>query len=357
MIGFSSVETFTKKDNIVEDILTCCKVIRFNSKYSHNISCEPAECSCSNTLSDNLLKIIQLEVNLKNQLMNNESRKCFSHNNSIRYQPRTEYYNDFEICLREYKNQKIKSLQKQTKVHLSDGDGSGSDSDYVDASSELKYQSTTSKSTSHVPTVHQQKQSLSKLTTKPIEFNDDVKATARIINQQSNICYDNLQQPQQQPIFKCSNNWHEMPQPPLPSSNLFKIVSLNVIENLNENTDINSSNINNANQQINKYQNNDAKSIVMTISVSKELECNNILASPVVTPKHKYSDKQEEMKKTSSNKTNEISNIPTGRSNNTTEETSQKNLIKAYDKKATTTSKTNNKAEKRAETSQKQIQR
>lgn len=383
MISFSSVETFIEKENIVADIVACCKVIRLNCKYNHDINCDPAKCSIGNTISENLLKILHLEGHLQEQLMNNESRKCFSHNNSIRYQPRTEYYNDFEICLREYKNQKIKSLQKQTKVHLSDGDGSGSDSDYVDASSELKYQSTTSKSTSHVPTVHQQKQSLTKpktkSTTTATTTNDDVRATARIINQQSNICYDNLQQPQQQqqPIMKCSNNWHEMPQPPLPSSqNIFKIVSLNVNDNTDITTSSSNSNINDANQTINKNQNNDVLSIVMTTPVKdnsrkSKTECNNMLVSPVVTPKHIKCLKTEQMQRSNSKKTNELSNSPTGRSNNTTEETSQKNLIKVYDKRATTTSNTTstnttitttttNKPEKRADVgsaSQKQIQR
>lgn len=70
-------------------------------------------------------------------------------------QHRREYYNDFEDCLRDYKNQKIKSIQKQTKYHHSDGDNGESDSEYVDctdgAGSELKNQSTlASKSMPHV---------------------------------------------------------------------------------------------------------------------------------------------------------------------------------------------------------------
>lgn len=68
-------------------------------------------------------------------------------------QRRREYYNDFEDCIRDYKNAKIKSLQKQTKIHLSDGDNGESDSDYVDCndSSELKHQSSlSSKSMPHV---------------------------------------------------------------------------------------------------------------------------------------------------------------------------------------------------------------
>lgn len=70
-------------------------------------------------------------------------------------QHRREYYNDFEDCIRDYKNAKIKSLQKQTKIHLSDGDNGESDSDYVDCndSSDLKHQSSlSSKSMPHVLT-------------------------------------------------------------------------------------------------------------------------------------------------------------------------------------------------------------
>lgn len=70
-------------------------------------------------------------------------------------QHRREYYNDFEDCLRDFKNQKIKSIQKQTKVHHSDGDNGESDSEYVDCtdnSSDFKQQSTlSSKSLPHVP--------------------------------------------------------------------------------------------------------------------------------------------------------------------------------------------------------------
>lgn len=47
-------------------------------------------------------------------------------------QKRTEYYNDFEDCIRDCKNAKLKAVQKQTKIHHSDGDNGESDSDYVD---------------------------------------------------------------------------------------------------------------------------------------------------------------------------------------------------------------------------------
>lgn len=86
------------------------------------------------------------------RLMNTKER-VFS--TPARFERRREYYNDFEICLRDCKNQKIKSLQKQTKVHLSDGDNnSDSDGNYVDCTepSDLKTQSSlTSKSMPHVP--------------------------------------------------------------------------------------------------------------------------------------------------------------------------------------------------------------
>lgn len=81
-------------------------------------------------------------------------RHLMSQEKGFLVQHRREYYNDFEDCLRDYKNAKIKSIQKQTKVHLSDGDNGESDSDYVDCTepNDLKSQSTlSSKSMPHVP--------------------------------------------------------------------------------------------------------------------------------------------------------------------------------------------------------------
>lgn len=93
------------------------------------------------------LNIYDWNLETKRHLMNTEKGFLVQH--------RREYYNDFEDCLREYKNAKIKSLQKQTKVHLSDGDNNAdSDSEYVDCtdSNDLKHQSTlSSKSMPHVP--------------------------------------------------------------------------------------------------------------------------------------------------------------------------------------------------------------
>lgn len=82
------------------------------------------------------------------------NRHLMSQEKGFFVQHRREYYNDFEDCLRDYKNAKIKSIQKQTKVHLSDGDNGESDSDYVDCteSNDLKNQSSlSSKSMPHVP--------------------------------------------------------------------------------------------------------------------------------------------------------------------------------------------------------------
>jgi len=92
-------------------------------------------------------------------LLDQNVEKCLNatemsqENRTLLVQHRREYYNDFEDCLREYKNQKIKSLQKQTKVHHSDGDNGDSDADYVDCqdASELRVQSSlTCKSMPHV---------------------------------------------------------------------------------------------------------------------------------------------------------------------------------------------------------------
>lgn len=95
------------------------------------------------------------------QLMNNEmdlnNWGIVNTEKGILTQHRREYYNDFEDCIRslDYKNAKIKSLQKQTKIHMSDGDNGDSDSDYVDcqsASDLLKNQSSlSSKSMPQVP--------------------------------------------------------------------------------------------------------------------------------------------------------------------------------------------------------------
>lgn len=112
---------------------------------------------------------------------------------------RKEYYNDFEDCLRDYKNAKIKSLQKQTKVHLSDGDNGDSDSDYVDCAdaNDLKHQSTlSSKSMPHVPQGNYQdnfcQQLELKLTTKRNETEAQTQTTSSSLKAQLNTNYDVL---------------------------------------------------------------------------------------------------------------------------------------------------------------------
>lgn len=80
-----------------------------------------------------------------------------SEKKTIFVQHRREYYNDFEDCLRDYRQQSQKTKSKQTKVHHSDGDNGESDSEYVDctdaATCDLRHQSTlSSKSMPHVPT-------------------------------------------------------------------------------------------------------------------------------------------------------------------------------------------------------------
>jgi hypothetical protein len=94
------------------------------------------------------VKIFGWKLETKVNLMNQEK--------GVQVQHRREYYNDFEDCLRDYKNAKLKSIQKQTKVHLSEGDNGDSDSEYVDCtdSNDLKNQSClSSKSMPHVSTV------------------------------------------------------------------------------------------------------------------------------------------------------------------------------------------------------------
>lgn len=76
---------------------------------------------------------------------------------TIFVQHRREYYNDFEDCLRDYRQQGQKTKSKQSKVHHSDGDNGESDSEYVDCTDattcDLRHQSTlSSKSMPHVPT-------------------------------------------------------------------------------------------------------------------------------------------------------------------------------------------------------------
>lgn len=126
MISYTSVDSIIERDYVV-DILSKADATRL----------------CNTQLMNN-------EMDLKNWGIMNADK-------GILTQHRREYYNDFEDCIRslDYKNAKIKSLQKQTKIHMSDGDNGDSDSDYVDcqsASDLLKNQSSlSSKSMPQVP--------------------------------------------------------------------------------------------------------------------------------------------------------------------------------------------------------------
>jgi hypothetical protein len=135
------------------------------------------------------LNIFEARLESKGRLMTSEK--------GIFVQQRREYYNDFEDCLRDYKNAKIKSLQKQTKVHLSDGDNGESDSDYVDCSdtNDLKAQSTlSSKSMPHVPTENYQDNFCQQLELKPISNRNETEAqtTSSSMKAQLNTNYNVL---------------------------------------------------------------------------------------------------------------------------------------------------------------------
>lgn len=116
------------------------------------------------------LNIFEARVESKGRSMTSEK--------GVFVQQRREYYNDFEDCLRDYKNAKIKSLQKQTKVHLSDGDNGESDSDYVDCSdtNDLKASSLSSKSMPHVPTENYQDKFCQQLELKPTTIRNEIQA-------------------------------------------------------------------------------------------------------------------------------------------------------------------------------------
>lgn len=130
LISYSSVDSFIKRDYVL-DILDKYKV---NPRILEHLQRQA---------NDVDLNIFDWKLEGKRRrTMNKEKGLCVQ-------QHRREYYNDFEDCIRDYK---IRSIQKQTKVHLSDGDNGESDSDYVDCNdgADLRHQ-TTHKSMPHVP--------------------------------------------------------------------------------------------------------------------------------------------------------------------------------------------------------------
>lgn len=133
LISYSSVDSFIKRDYVLEIF----DKYKLNPKILERLQADQYDVD---------LKIFDFKQEAKRHLMNKEKGLLVQH--------RREYYNDFEDCLRDYKNAKIKSLQKHTKVHLSDGDNGESDSEYVDCTdhtSDLKQSSLSSKSMPHVP--------------------------------------------------------------------------------------------------------------------------------------------------------------------------------------------------------------
>lgn len=153
-----------------------------------------------------LKKFFDWKLETKRHLMSQEKGFLVQH--------RREYYNDFEDCLRDYKNAKIKSIQKQTKVHLSDGDNGESDSDYVDCteSNDLKNQSTlSSKSMSHVPSGNYQDSFLQQLelkqkTTKRNETKAHIQAQAAVKAQLNTNSQIEHETPAQLTSHKNNNN-------------------------------------------------------------------------------------------------------------------------------------------------------
>lgn len=166
LISYSSVDSFIKRDYVL-DILDKYKI---NPKIFERLQTQTRD------QSDVDLNIFDWKLETKRHLMNTEKGFLVQH--------RREYYNDFEDCLREYKNAKIKSLQKQTKVHLSDGDNNpDSDSEYVDCSesNDLKHQSTlSSKSMPHVPSGNYEDNFCQKLEVKPTTLHQETKAQKQV---------------------------------------------------------------------------------------------------------------------------------------------------------------------------------
>lgn len=126
MISYNSCDSVLQRDYTVLD----CKLIKLNHNHNQCLNDNQKNVSIS-PLSENLLKLLYSKflLNYQVRLMNNSNRSGSYHNCS---QIRTEYYNDFDDCLREYKNQKLK-LQKQSKIQRSSVDAGESDEEYLDA--------------------------------------------------------------------------------------------------------------------------------------------------------------------------------------------------------------------------------
>lgn len=145
LISYSSADSFIKRDYVLD-------VIDKNSKFHEHYHHVNADLSSYNYIH------LTSVASLKAYSMSKAESSCGSKRFLVQH--RREYYNDFEDCLRDYKNQNIKTSQKSSRIHHSDGDNGESDSEYVDCtdnSCELRQQSSlSSKSMPHVPTVDYQ---------------------------------------------------------------------------------------------------------------------------------------------------------------------------------------------------------
>lgn len=127
MISYSSVDSFIKREYVL-DIL---------DKYK---------------IHPKLIAFYQREGTYFDDLNSNYDGMSQTPRSGSRSQERREYYNDFEDCIRDFKNAKLKLTQK---IHRSDGDNGDSDSEYLECcdSNDIKAQSSfSSKSMSHVNT-------------------------------------------------------------------------------------------------------------------------------------------------------------------------------------------------------------
>lgn len=125
LISYSSADSFIKRDYVLD-------VVDTDEKKSFKF------------LENNYQPLRYDHVNVK-----------MSDKKTIFVQQRREYYNDFEDCLREYRQQGQKPKPKPSKIHHSDGDNGESDSEYLDCNDmtggDLKHHaSLSSKSMPHV---------------------------------------------------------------------------------------------------------------------------------------------------------------------------------------------------------------
>lgn len=195
------------------------------------------------------LNIFDSKLDTKRHLMSKEKGFFVQH--------RREYYNDFEDCLRDYKNAKIKSIQKQTKVHLSDGDHDDSDLEYVDCSdaNELKRQES-SKSMPHVPLGNYEKSICQSLeVTATAKSNETVAPTQTSVDAQLNASYDLRAKQAQLTTHNNSNNQiiDTICSKPLAVTSAIKVSTREKSIAIDDNLDIPSTSIDSTKLHVNRH--------------------------------------------------------------------------------------------------------